>query len=176
MITLRNLTPQDLNALVLWRNDPAINRFLANRLMTRDEAEAWFRRLTAQPKIWLKAIINDGKTVGYAVVESVDEKNRKCEMAIAIGEADLWGKGIGTYVLKTMLAYAFETLHMHRVWAGVARGNERSERLLKTAGFVQEGVMRELLMIHGEFTDILSYSILESEYLAPKDKSCLIAE
>jgi len=131
MTKFRNLTVEDLDALVRWRNDPLVNRYLANRLKSREEAEAWFNKLKAHPKIWLKAIIEDGQIIGYAAVESIDEKNRKCELAVVIGEIDRWSNGIGTIVIKTMMEYAFDTLHMHRVWAAVARGNDRSERLVK---------------------------------------------
>lgn len=164
MTELRDLEARDLSALVRWRNDPAVNRSLADRLRSKDEAEAWFNRLKAQPKIWLKAIIDDGQTIGYAVVESIDEKNRKCELAMVIGEPERWGKGIGAIVMKTMLQYAFDILHMHRVWAVVARGNDRSERLIKRAGFQYEGVMREAIVIRGRFTDLICYSLLENEY------------
>ena len=160
----RDLTVEDLDALVRWRNDPTVNRYLADRLKSREEAEAWFSKLKANPKVWLKAIIDEGFTVGYATVESIDEKNRKCELALIIGETDRWGKGLGSFILKAMLEYAFDTLHMHRVWAAVARGNDRTEQLLKKAGFLQEGVMRETIMTGDRFTDLLCYSILEDEY------------
>lgn len=166
MVEVRDLASEDLDALVHWRNDPAVNRFLADRLRSRDQAESWFYQLRARDKIWLKAIIDDDQLIGYAVVESIDEKNRKCELAMVIGEIDHWGKGVGAFVVKKMLEYAFDTLHMHRVWAAVARGNERSERLLRKAGFSQEGVMRETLIIGEKFTDLLCYSILENEYRA----------
>ncbi len=161
MTEFRDLTEEDLEDLVRWGNDPLVNRHLANRLRSREEAEEWFK---THPKIWLKAITEDGRIIGYAVVESIDEKNRKCELAVVIGETDRWSKGIGTIALETMLEYAFDTLHMHRVWAVVARGNDRSERLVRKAGLVNEGVMRETIIIGDKFTDLLCYSILEQEY------------
>jgi RimJ/RimL family protein N-acetyltransferase len=164
MTELRDLEVRDLNALVRWRNDSTVNRCLADRLRSKEEAEAWFKRVKAEPKIWLKAIIDDGQTIGYAAVESIDEKNRKCELAIVVGEPGRWGKGIGAFVMKTMLEYAFDVLRMHRVWAVTARGNDRSVRLIKGAGFQFEGVMRETIIIGGKFTDLLRYSILEDEY------------
>lgn len=170
-IDIRDLTLDDLDSLVRWRRDPAVNRYLSIRLTTIDETEAWFHKVKANPKVWLKAVLAGGDVIGYAVVEAIDAKNRKCELALVIGETNHWGKGIATSILKTMLEYAFDSLRMHRVWAAVARGNDRSERLLKTAGFRQEGVMREPLIINGEFTDLLCYSILEHEYYAAKKKN-----
>ncbi|MBU0985078.1 MAG: GNAT family N-acetyltransferase [candidate division Zixibacteria bacterium] len=164
MTTIRDLTEDDLDAIVRWRNDAHVNRYLSNQLRSQPEVEVWFNSVKTHPKIWLKAIIDNDQIVGYAAVESIDTINRKCELAMVIGVADRWGRGIGATVLQVMLAYAFDTLGMHRVWAAVARGNDRSERLLRRAGFRQEGIMRETLIIQDEFTDLLCFSILEDEY------------
>jgi RimJ/RimL family protein N-acetyltransferase len=167
MITHRDLTPDDLDELVRWRNDPDVNRHLADRLKTEEEAEAWLQRLRSNPKTWLKAVLYHDRLVGYGAVESIDEKNRKCELAVVIGEKDIWGRGIGGTLLIEMLRYAFDELRMHRVWAAVAEGNDRSERLVKGAGFSHEGTMREAICKNGTFIGLLIYSILESEYRAP---------
>ncbi|MEW6015960.1 MAG: GNAT family protein [Candidatus Zixiibacteriota bacterium] len=164
MITLRDLTAVDFDTIVSWRNDPQVNRYLAERLKSRTEIEAWFARLKTNPHTWLKAVLRDRRLIGYCTIESIDEKNRKCELALVIGEVNCWGLGIGRVVLKKMLKYAFNDLHMHRVWAVVAKGNDRSERLMRGVGFSREGVMREALIIAGEFTDLLCYSLLEKEY------------
>ncbi|MFH1699681.1 MAG: GNAT family protein [Candidatus Zixiibacteriota bacterium] len=164
MTKFRDLMVDDLDAVVRWRNDSIVNRHLSNRLKSKEEAEAWFNKVKTHPKIWLKAVIDDGRIIGYAAVESIDEKNRKCELILIIGEVDYWGRGIGEFVLKRMLEYAFDALHMHRVWVVATLGNDRSERLIKKVGFVQEGVMREAIIIGDKFTDLLCYSILEDEY------------
>ncbi len=166
MITHRDLTPDDLDKLVRWRNDPDVNRHLSDRLKTKEEAEAWFERLRNNPKIWLKAVMYHDRLVGYAGVESIDETNRKCELALVIGEKDVWGRGIARAILDDMLRYSFDTLHMHRVWAVTARGNDRSKRLIKSARFTHEGTMRDAIYKEGKFTDLLFYSILENEYNA----------
>jgi RimJ/RimL family protein N-acetyltransferase len=171
MITHRDLTPDDLDELVRWRNDPDVNRYLSERLMNEEEAGAWFQRLRRNPKIWLKAIQYDDRLVGYGVVESIDETNRKCELAMVIGEKDLWGCGIGRTILVEMLRYAFDELRMHRVWAVAIRGNDRSERLLKNAGFSYEGTMRGAISRAGTFTDLLIYSLLEDEYRAKRRRA-----
>lgn len=164
MTKIRNLEIDDLTSLVRWRNDPQVNRYLSNRLLTIQDAEKWFTSLTANRMVWLKAIIHDNQLIGYGVVESINTEYRRCELAMVIGETEYWGKGIGSHVIKEMLAYAFDTLKMHRVWGVVAKGNERSERLLKKAGMIHEGVMRETIIINEQFTDLLCFSILEDEY------------
>ena len=164
MITLRDLTIDDLDALVRWRNDPIVNKCLSDRLKTKTEAETWYNSLKSNPQVWQKAITYDNRLIGHAVIESIDETNRKCELVMIIGESDYWGKGIGSFVLQKMLEHAFNTLQMHRVWAVTSRNNERSEKLLKKSGFTYEGIMREAIIIDGKFSDLLMYSILENEY------------
>jgi len=164
MVTFRDLTPEDLDNLVHWRNDPVVNRYLDDRLKTREEVDAWFSRVKATPLVWLKAILLNDRLIGYGAIESIDEKSRKCEVAIVIGETASWELGIGGTVLRKMLQYVFSERGFHRVVAVVASGNRRSERLITGAGFTFEGTMRDALLIGGAFTDLLCYSMLENEY------------
>jgi RimJ/RimL family protein N-acetyltransferase len=164
MTTLRDMTESDLACVTKWRNDPQINRYLTNRVRTIDEAEIWYKRIRSNSKNWFKIIMHDNEPVGYALVEDVDETRRKCEVAIIVGARYLWGSGIGTTVVRKMMQYCFDDLHLHRVLAIIARGNNRSIRLFEKSGFTHEGTLRDSLLIDGEFTDLLCYSMLEDEY------------
>lgn len=164
MITLKPITEADLPAIVRWRNDPQVNRWISDRIKTIPDAEKWFDRIKANPDNRLDGIYEGDTLIGYSIVEGVDMINRRCEIGIIIGDPKSWGRGIGAAVLKEQLRYAFEERRLHRVYGYVARGNERSERLLRSAGFVHEGTQRESLIIHGELSDLLLYSMLEQEY------------
>jgi RimJ/RimL family protein N-acetyltransferase len=164
MTTLRDMTESDLVYVTKWRNDPQVNRYLTNRVKTKDEAEAWYKHVKGNPKNWLKIILYDNQPVGYAIIEDVDTTRRKCEIAIIIGARNLWGSGIGTTVIEEIKQYCFDKLHLHRILGIVARGNNRSIRLLEKAGFTHEGTLRDSLLIDNQFTDLLCYSMLEGEY------------
>jgi RimJ/RimL family protein N-acetyltransferase len=163
-ITLRELTAKDLDVLLRWRNNPDINKYLANRVKTKPEAETWFNHITGSPLNLLKVIIYNGQLIGYCMVESVDAQNRRCEVGIIIGDLQFLGKGIGKIIVTELLKYCFEKLKLHRVLAVIAKGNERSVRLFKSMGFSYEGALREANQINGQFVDLLCYSILEQEY------------
>lgn len=168
MVSLRDLVADDLDLVLMWRNSPIVNEYLSNRLKTKPEITAWFERLRENPKTWLKLILANDVSVGYAAIESIDEKNRKCELAVVVGVPGLWGTGVGRAVLHEMLQHAFKVLKMHRVFVAVCRGNLRSEKLVGGMNFRHEGTMRESLVINGEFVDLLCYSLLESEYKEDK--------
>ena len=164
MAILRALTVEDLALLVTWRNDPEVTRHLSDRIKTLDEAEKWFHRATSNAYNRILGIESDGKLIGYCFVEDVDMVNRRCEVGIVIGTVDCWGKGIGGYVINEMLRYCFNELQLHRVYAVVTEGNDRSIRLLENSGFSREGTMRETLVIKGQYTSLHFYSMLEHEY------------
>src|SRR5512144_2263014 len=108
MLSLRDMTVDDLDLVAKWRSDPMVNHYLSDRLKTRADIDPWFARVKSNPKVWLKIILYFDRPVGYSAVESTDETSRKCEIAMFIGEPDVWGKGIGRDVSKRMLSYAFD--------------------------------------------------------------------
>jgi RimJ/RimL family protein N-acetyltransferase len=164
MLSLRDMTTDDLDIVVKWRCDPVVNQYLADRLKSRDSVHPWFTRLRLDPKIWLKIILHNDLPVGYGVIESIDEKSRKCEIGLCIGETGCWGNGIGTSVVKSMLRHAFEELRLHRVVGVVMQDNKRSERMLKRLGFAYEGTMRDAMYTAGTFRHLHWYAMLETDY------------
>ena len=74
-----------------------------------------------------------------------------------------WGNGYATEVAKRLIRYGFETLHLHRIEAGVATENKRSIKVLEKAGMTIEGIRRKILPIRGEWVDNYHYAILEDD-------------
>jgi len=54
---------------------------------------------------------------------------------IAIGSKDLWGNGLGTDTIKTLVRFAFDQEHADGIYAAVIRDNPRSWRAFEKAGF-----------------------------------------
>lgn len=161
---LRPIIKDDLATIVAWRNDPIVNRWLSDRIKTMPEAVKWYESIKKNPKNRVDGIYEDNRLIGYSAVESVDMVNRRCEIALIIGDPACWGRRIARAVMTELLRYCLAELKLHRVFATVVRGNERSERLLRSLGFTHEGTNRESLVIHGRLTDLMCFSMLEHEY------------
>lgn len=73
------------------------------------------------------------------------------------------GRGIATEAVELVLEFAFKTLNIHRVEAYVAPENLASVRVLEKSGLVQEGLLRELLFINGQWVDHYMYAILQKD-------------
>lgn len=63
------------------------------------------------------------------------------------------GKGYATKAVKLAVDYAFSTLALHRLEAGVMPHNIGSIRVLEKAGFEKEGIAKSNVKINGKWED-----------------------
>lgn len=68
-------------------------------------------------------------------------KRKETEIVIAVGEKELWGKGIGYRAVFEALKKAFFDMRSEKVVAKIKKDNERSRKLFKKIGFKE---VREL--------------------------------
>lgn len=68
-------------------------------------------------------------------------------------DKDSNGKGYMTLAVKKLVDYAFHTLSLHRLEAGVMPHNVGSIRVLEKAGFHKEGIAKSNVKINGEWKD-----------------------
>lgn len=62
-------------------------------------------------------------------------------------------RGFGSEAVRLALAYAFDTLHLHRVEANIIPANAPSLALVRRLGFRHEGTARRYLRIAGRWQD-----------------------
>ena len=70
------------------------------------------------------------------------------------------GRGYMTDAVRTILRFAFQSLHLHRVEAACLPHNTASIRLLEKVGFRKEGYARSYLCIDGRWQDHVLYAIV----------------
>lgn len=74
-------------------------------------------------------------------------------------------KGYMTGGVKLLLKYAFRSLGLHRVQAGILPHNIASKRVLEKCGFQAEGISRKLVKINDQWEDHQMFSILQEEFI-----------
>ena len=99
---------------------------------------------------------NDNTHMGNVLLSHMDNINKNCRIGILVGK-NYWGGGIGTSAVVLMSDYAFNTLKMHKVIAGVVKENIGSSKLFQKAGFVLEGIKKEEFKLGDKFLDSLHY-------------------
>ncbi|WP_229683215.1 GNAT family N-acetyltransferase [Virgibacillus oceani] len=63
------------------------------------------------------------------------------------------GKGYTTEAVQLLVNYAFDTLKLHRIEAGVMPHNIGSIRVLEKSGFHKEGIAKKNVKINGKWED-----------------------
>ena len=102
-----------------------------------------------------------GHRVGFVLLQLHPESRAVELRRLAVTEK---GRGYGRAALLLVMAQAFEEHHAHRLWLDVKPHNERALALYRSAGFVEEGVMRDALYHGGEFQSLVLMSILRHEW------------
>lgn len=111
-----------------------------------------------QMGIWYK-----GRLAGVIGYHSIDWSDRKVEIGYWLAES-LQGKGLMTKACKTLVAYAFDELKLHRVEIHCATNNKRSCAIPERLGFKLEGIMRDAEWLYDHFVDLVVYSMLAKEW------------
>ena len=60
--------------------------------------------------------------------------------------------------MLTLLAYGFDSMHLHSIGARMQSDNNASAAVLEANGFVREDYFREDVFFNGKFSDTVVYS------------------
>jgi RimJ/RimL family protein N-acetyltransferase len=87
-----------------------------------------------------------------------------------IGEIGYWvrsdqiRRGYATEATRAMIRVGFDSMGLHKVTLRIAVGNRGSERVAEKLGFAHEGILREELLIRGNWVDHTLYAMLDREF------------
>lgn len=77
-------------------------------------------------------------------------------------------RGVCTEAVGLLLDEMFNSLGYHKIVLRIAVGNNASDRVAEKLGFTREGVLREELLIRGNWVDHTLWSLLDREYRAAR--------
>ncbi|MFD1032518.1 GNAT family N-acetyltransferase [Metaplanococcus flavidus] len=135
-IKLRPLSLNDYETVLQWSKDDSFcsaNGWELNR--SPEELYGWWLHCinnTAEDFIRMGIEFN-GKLVGYADLAGVE--GNTAELGIAIGDSELWGRGIGLNAARLMMEYAKRKFHITTFDAETNEANIRSQKMLEKLGF-----------------------------------------
>ena len=98
-------------------------------------------------------------TVGF----KLDLPNLKAEVGYWIGKP-FWGQGYITEALTSALDYGFNSLNLNRIEAHYLAFNEASGAVMKKAGLIHEGRLRNHVKKNDQFYDIVMFGLTKDQY------------
>jgi [ribosomal protein S5]-alanine N-acetyltransferase len=129
-----------------WMNDPDIVRYTESRYTDHsiDDIRRYIATMRRNPDSLLLAMVtgNGQRHIGNIKIGAVDWHHRSGDIGLLIGETDCWGQGYASEAITALADYAFTTLCLEKLAAGVYAPNTGCVRAFERAGFVCEGVRR----------------------------------
>lgn len=110
--------------------------------------------------------LSNDEFAGFILLNDTQSPHRSIELKRIV--IDTKGKGLGREALQLCKRLCFEQLNAHSIWLDVFDDNVKAIGLYESEGFVFEGKRRECFLDEKGFRSQRIYSILESEYKAPK--------
>ncbi|MDA3788956.1 MAG: GNAT family protein [Desulfobacula sp.] len=166
---LRGVQLSDVNAnYCSWLNDPQITRFLEVRHfpVSPEEILRFVSSMDGNYDYLFLAICQkpDGKHIGNIKLGPINQIHRFAEMSILIGDKTAWKKGFASESIKLLAKFAFDTLNLNRLSAGLYEGNTGSFKAFEKAGFKQEGVFRKMRFYKGRYVDQIMMGLLREDF------------
>lgn len=156
----------DLNQWLPWARldyeHGDTNAFIRESIQAWKEDRAWDYsiRLRSAPD----------RHLGNVSMWTVSKLGKIAELGYWV-RSDETSKGFCTEAVDRILEETFNSLGYHKVILRIAVGNDASDRIAEKLGFTREGVLREELLIRGNWVDHSLWSILDREYRALRRSS-----
>jgi RimJ/RimL family protein N-acetyltransferase len=137
-----------------------------------EQAQSWQKAGTALPFATIAKSL--GRAVGSTRFANIDVANKRAEIGWTWLANDWQKSGANTEAKLLMLQHAFERMGCIRVEFKTDRRNDKSRAALLRIGAVQEGILRQHMVLpDGTYRDSVYFSVLDSEW--PRVKSDLQA-
>lgn len=165
-VRLRPISSRDTDLIVAWRNDPEVYRhFIYRGPFTPEIHENWLKTKVATGEVVQYIIENkaERRPIGSVYLRDIDPRHESAEYGIFIGDAEYHGKGYGTETARLFTRFGLDVLGLHRISLRVLADNPGARRSYEKAGFVTEGIARQMVKLDGSFKDVVFMAILSEE-------------
>ena len=172
-LRLRSFVPGDLAALHAIRSREDVHRWLYSQPCSEDEVREMLERRIARvddaPETGVALAVElreSGEFVGDVSLTLGSPEHRQAEIGF-IFHPDHHGRGYATEAAEAVLALAFGTYDLHRVYGRLEARNTASARVLQKLGMRREAHLVENEWVKGEWQSELVYALLARERRAP---------
>lgn len=127
----------------------------------RDSLQAWKEERAWDYTIRHKS--DPSRHLGNISIWTTSRAGKIAEVGYWV-RSDETSAGVCTEAAQRLLREAFGPYGFHKITLRIAVGNDASERVAEKLGFSQEGILREELLIRGNWIDHTLWSLLDREF------------
>lgn len=169
-LVLREFVPEDWPAVLAYQSQPAYLRYNRWNDRAANEVQAFVQRFIDwqhdEPRFRYQLAITlqeTGELIGNCGLRLEHPGALEGDIGYELAPQH-WGHGYATEAAHSMLAFGFNELRLHRIWAGCIADNVGSSRVMEKLGMRREGHFRDKEWFKGRWWDTYTYAILEHEW------------
>ena len=169
-LRLRPFAPGDLGALYAVQSHEDVHRWLYSEPRSEDEVRATIMRRIARgrdaPETGIALVVElaaTGEFLGDVSLTVEPPAQRQGEIGFVF-HPEHQGRGYATEASAALLALAFDTYDLHRVYGRLEARNLASARVLEKLGMRKEGHLIENEWVKGEWQSEAVYALLAREW------------
>jgi [ribosomal protein S5]-alanine N-acetyltransferase len=171
-VRLRDLRQADAATLLRLLTTEEVVRFISPPPTTVEGFErfiAWANAQRAAGQYMCFAVVPHGveTAIGIIQVRQLSQGFGTAEWGFALGQP-FWGTGLFVEAAELALAFAFDSVGVHRLEARAAVANGRGNGALRKLGAYREAILRESFSRGGHRLDQALWSILDEDWRRAK--------
>ena len=148
-----------------WNKDG----FIMRNAKQEDMEKYFFEKCIEDEDRYLFLVFDsEGSIIGECVLNEIDFDQGSANFRIGIFHSSQRGKGIGTWMVKSVRDFAFAELKLHCLELSVFSFNLRAQAVYKTAGFKQVGICRNAVLDGDQSADEIEMVLLEDDWKKSK--------
>ena len=144
-VQLRILQEKDVtDKYVNWMNDYEVVKFTEQHSFThtKEMVNEFVTKKFNSKCDFLFGIYFNNNHIGNIKLGPINTNNLISDISYFIGDKKLWGKGIASKALMSVIHFAFNTLKLEKINAGYYQEAVASEKLLSKCGFKFESIIK----------------------------------
>jgi len=164
-LNLRQITPEDAEAIFFLRSDKQVLEFLdRDPAKSIDDARQWIGMINEaaagnESIAWAISLKNDANLIGTITFWNIEKEHYRAEIGYAL-HPRFQGMGLMQEAMTVVLDYGLKIMNLHSVEANVNPHNRPSINLLERNNFIREAYHKENYYYNGKFLDSAIYSLL----------------
>jgi RimJ/RimL family protein N-acetyltransferase len=164
-LLLRELSRDDAEAIHSYTSDPEVVRYVDFGPESEAQTIEFIRDVMDmrwdEPRLFFSLAVvlhANGQLIGHCDLHIRDERHGEAEIGYCLHRKS-WGQGYATEAVKSLLAFGFRQLKLHRIMAMCDAENHASLRVMAKAGMCEEGYLHKNKWYKGLWHDSMLYAI-----------------
>jgi len=169
-LILEDFNNGDIQNIRRIAHDPRVMRFLLIWLEDDDQIAGYLKRgigeSGASNRIAYMLAAREPETGAFAGISFIEidpELSTTAEVGCVL-VPDYWADGYASEILRALLRFGFDTLHLHRVYGKCDELNLAAARVLVKCGLRYEGTLREHVWLRDHWRSSSYFGILADEF------------